>query len=114
MRFLVAALLFLALPARATYLSLGPPVLQTVTQVSLNVLPSNNKRVTIDIVNGGPSTAFVQFSTVSQFTGTVSQVIAYQGFPVISGATLHLSPAPFNPVWADSPGSAALTIMQGQ
>lgn len=107
-------LLLSAHVAKANYVMYGLPVLRTVTQFSANVLPFNNLRSTIDIINGGPSTAYVQFSTISQYTGTATQTIAYQGIPVISGQTIHIYPAPANPVWADSQGSAAMTFIQGQ
>jgi len=93
------------------------PVFQTVTQVSLQIVPNNNLRSFLAISNAGPSTAYVQFGTITQYSGGATvKTLAYVGFPVISGQTLQFNPdfAPGNPAYADSPGTAALTIIEGQ
>ena len=111
-------MVFLLAPcARANYMVFKLPVLATVTQVSVQVLPANTNRTALAIANAGPSTAYVQFGTISQFTGTLQNQgsIAYKGFPVISGQVLQwIYPGPNNAAWADSPGTAALTLIEGQ
>src|SRR4051812_42081453 len=118
MRSLILALVLILSPvAHANYLMLKPPVLTTVTQLSIQILQPNTNRNSLAIFNAGPSTAFVQFGTISQFTGTVVTPgsIAYKGFPVISGQTLQwVAPAPNNGAYGDSQGTAALTIIEGQ
>ncbi len=117
MRYLLVLFSLLAPGAHANYLMLKQPVLTTVTQVSIQVLQPNTNRNSLAIYNAGPSTAFVQFGTISQFTGTLVNQgsIAYKGFPVISGQTLQwVAPAPNNGAYGDSQGSAALTIIEGQ
>ncbi len=115
--FLLVLTLLLVPSAHANYMVFKLPVLATVTQVSVQVLPANTNRTALAIANAGPSTAYVQFGTISQFTGTVVNPgsIAYKGFPVISGQTLQwIYPGPNNACWADSPGTAALTFIEGQ
>lgn len=118
MRSLLLVLVFFMAPcARANYLMLKQPVLTTVTQASIQVLQPNTNRNSLAIYNAGPSTAFIQFGTISQYVGTVVSpgAIAYKGFPVISGQTLQwVAPAPNNGAYGDSTGTAALTIIEGQ
>lgn len=102
----------------APQIMLNLPVLTTVTQVSARVLTQNSSRAYLSVFNAGPSTAFVQFGTISQFTGTVVNPgsIAYKGFQVISGQTMQWNTpsVPGNSAYADSTGSAALTITEGK
>lgn len=115
MRSLILALvLTLAPTAHANYLMLALPTLVTVTQNSIRVLPQNGNRTYLAINNAGPSTAWIQFGTITQFAGQ-AHTLAYQGFPVISGETIKFpTPAPNNSAYGDSPGTAALTIIEGQ
>lgn len=113
---LFLALMLLAPYAYAAQVSLAIPTLTTVTQASIRVLPANGKRAYLAISNAGPSTAYVQFGTITQYAGQ-AHTLAYQGFPVISGQTLQWnSPsAPANGAYGDAQtGSAALTITEGQ
>jgi hypothetical protein len=117
MRSVLFALLFVS-SAQAAQVLFGLPTLSTVTQRSISVLSPNYARAYLAISNAGPSTAYVQFGSISQFSGTVVNPgsIAYKGFPVISGQTIHWAApsAPANGAYADSPGTSALTIIEGQ
>lgn len=113
---LILSIIFLLAPcARAAQISLALPTLTTVTQASIRVLAANGKRAYLAISNAGPSTAYVQFGTITQYAGQ-AHTLAYQGFPVISGQTLQWNTpsTPSNGAFGDSPGSAALTIIEGQ
>jgi hypothetical protein len=114
--FILALILFLAPCARASQVVLALPTLKTVTQASIIVLPINAKRAYLAITNAGPATAFVQFGTITQYSGQ-AHTLAYQGFPVISGQTLQWNTpsVPSNSAYGDAQtGSAALTITEGQ
>ncbi len=115
MRALYLLFLFLTPVAHANYLLYkAPPTLITVTQASIQIFQSNNLRNALAISNAGPSIAYVQFGTITQYSGQ-AHTLAYQGFPVISGQTLQwVAPAPNNGAFGDSPGVANLTITEGQ
>lgn len=112
----LALILLLAPCARASQIVLSLPSLTTVTQASIRVLAVNGKRSYLAITNAGPATAYIQFGTITQYSGQ-AHTLAYQGFPVISGQTLQWNTpsVPANSAYGDAQtGSAALTITEGQ